>query len=33
ILTACRLQSEDLQSLETPEQKQGKQPFGVVGFK
>jgi hypothetical protein len=31
--TACRSQLVDVQSLDTPEQKHGKQPFGVVGFK
>lgn len=32
-LTACRLQLVDVQSVDTPEQKHGKQPLGVVGFK
>lgn len=32
-LTPCRRQSVELQSVETPEQKQGMQPFGVIGFK
>jgi hypothetical protein len=33
LLTPCRRQLVDVQSLDTPEQKHGKQPFGVVGFK
>ena len=31
-LTACRRQLVDVQSLDTPEQKQGRQPLGVTGF-
>jgi hypothetical protein len=33
MFTACRRQSVEPQSVDTPEQKHGKQPFGVVGFK